>query len=530
MGSRPGAPLKYELYLPDYVARQESLSQLGESKPLSELVDLSIGIHRANHAHLPTDVVSENGVPLIEGINIQPGRGVTRDDVRNRILVSADQLLRVGDICLRTINSAERVLCFVQVCENDLPVAASESVIVLRPKASTTTEQMIVFLAYLGSPLAAEYCRLRSSTLGSNVRLSLSVLSDMPVPVPDEALTIALQNLNEAIRRFSSWTAEAHRSRNSLFDFSSIKEARSRILTLGRISLRRCDAAHLVSDLRYRIRTFFPHPIAFRWRTVETCHPNLEGYQNILECIEVTVCYIAVLAILHARSVEGAEIKAVREIAKKLTSTPHGTSMGDWVNIIREACSSKTLRAVSETTPFFEAANFLRIDGDANETLQRLIDRRNDHAHGRGPKGSEVDEAFVQVRGDLEQFLQSVEFIADYPLRLVESVRRDSIQRVTFYEFRNLMGDHPLVPLEKAETDLAELEAQSLYLLDRNHRLHLVRPFLNVLTCPVCRTKSTFYLDRFDRKKVSCFLKSLEHGHSAEDASVVQAFKHVGLL
>jgi len=529
-GLPPGTPLRYELYEPDFRARQKSVEQVGETKSLSELVDISIGIHRTLYANLITDAALEGGVPLIEGMNILPGGGLAMDDVRHRILIPPDKHLHVCDICIRTINPGRRRLCFALIREDDLPAAASESVILLRPKATTTSEQRDVLVAYLGSPHAAEYCHACSSGLGSNFRLNHSVLADMPVPVPDEAMTIALQSLNEASRQFNSWSDEANRSRNSLFEFASIREARTEILSMGRASRRRVQAALLVNDSRYRVRTMFPHPIAFRWRTVEASHSNLEGYQNAFECIEVTICYIAVLVILHSRLVEGSEIKGVREIAKKLTATPHGTSLGDWVNIIREARDSKSLRAASETTPFFEAANFLRTDTDANAALQRLIDRRNDHSHGRGPKGNEVDEAFVQAKADLEQFLQSSEFLAEYPLRLVEWTRRDSMRKVTFYEFRNMMGDHPLVPLEKAETDLAELESQSLYLVDRNHRLHLVRPFLNMLTCPVCQTRSTFYLDRFDRQNATCLLKSLEHGHTAKDASVVEAFRQVGLL
>lgn len=112
----------------------------------------------------------------------------------------------------------------------------------------------------------------------------------------------------------------------------------------------------------------------------------------------------------------------------------------------------------------------------------------------------------------------------------MESTRVDSLRKVNTYDFRSMVGDHPLVPLEKSETDILELEAQSFYLLDRSLKLHLVRPYLNMLTCPICSRRSTFCLDKFDRKKGTCILKSLEHGHSAPSSSITQAFRQVGLL
>jgi len=44
------------------------------------------------------------------------------------------------------------------------------------------------------------------------------------------------------------------------------------------------------------------------------------------------------------------------------------------------------------------------------------------------------------------------------------------------------MGDHPLVPVLTGETKQNDLE-ESLYLVDRNGTLHLIRPFLNRIEC-----------------------------------------------
>jgi hypothetical protein len=136
----------------------------------------------------------------------------------------------------------------------------------------------------------------------------------------------------------------------------------------------------------------------------------------------------------------------------------------------------------------------------------------------------------LEAKATLELLLQSLEFLADYPLRYIEWTRRDSMRRTTRFGYRNMMGDHPLVHLDEADGDFPDLETGSLYIIDRNSRPHLARPFLVMRTCPVCQTRSTFVIEKYDANKNICTIKSLEHGHSIEDAEIVEAYKFVGFL
>jgi hypothetical protein len=451
--------------------------------------------------------------------------------VRYRVIAPIDSyLLKVGDICLPTIQSVQRPLKAVFVTEADLPAATSDKVVILRPKPSTSEEQLKILYAYLRSSDAVEQLAAHSSRLGGDFRTE-SGLPSMQVPIPDEVLGLALRSLENSIQQFRTWADEAAKVRDSLFTFSSISESRSQILAIGSTTKRRVEAAHSASDLFYRIRTQFPHAVAFRWRTVESSIPDLEGYQSVLECAENLMGYLSGLVILHSRLVEGAEIKAIRQLGEKLAQNPkHGVSMGDWVNIVREGANSRTLRSASVSTPFFEAANLLRGDKEAEQAIQQLSKLRNDHAHGRGPKGETVQTAFQEAKSILEQLFQSLEFLADYPLRYIESTRRDSMRKITRFSYRNMMGDHPLAYLEEAEGDFPNLETGSLYLFDRNSQPHLARPFFVMRTCPVCHTRSTFMIEKYDDKSGTCTIKSLEHGHSVIDSEIATAFKYVGML
>jgi hypothetical protein len=130
----------------------------------------------------------------------------------------------------------------------------------------------------------------------------------------------------------------------------------------------------------------------------------------------------------------------------------------------------------------------------------------------------------------LRILLQSVEFLSEYSLRYIEETRRDAIGGVTHYSYRELMGDHPIVPLQEGETKDKEVETGSLYLVDRNGTLHLMRPLLVRRVCPTCGRWATFHLDSYDAKHDICVLRGMEHTHTIKDQAIAYAFRHVGLL
>ena len=104
------------------------------------------------------------------------------------------------------------------------------------------------------------------------------------------------------------------------------------------------------------------------------------------------MCYIACMALLLPRVMPGFHVKYARQIAERMAGAkPHGTNMGDWISIVREVRGAKAIPAQLETVPFGELA---ALDDETDQSLQRLFNARNDHSHGRGPKGPEVKQRF----------------------------------------------------------------------------------------------------------------------------------------
>ena len=524
--------LTHDLHHPDLTKQRQELITYGNVRPLSDIVDLYRGIHITREIDRLIETDPDNStecVPFIEGRDIRVDGSLAFEDTRYQLLESSpDEQLRVGDIVTRAIIDPRRSHPFsVAVITSDmLPLAASNSVLILRPYHSLTDEEKAFILAYLRSEAFVQFL----SAEVSGINLTIAQLEKAPVPVPDNSMKFAIKSLNQSRNQFRKWQKEAEEAQNSLFSYTSAKDNRLQILSAGRLARQRSEAGSLVEDFRYRIHTQYPHPLAYLWRKVETSRPNQEGYIQVLEAAEITLCYLACMAITLSRAIPDTRIAWLEEISKRLKNRNQGTSMGDWIAVLREARDTKSFRNLPDIAPFYEVLHLLSED-DVDQSVQRLKTNRDDQAHGRGPKGSKmISKSYKECYIDLETLFRACDFLTEYTLRYIESVRFDTIRRVAEYEFRDLLGDHPLVPIDSSESEDIELETGSLYLVDRSDKLHLLRPFLIRRECPVCGSWATFYLDTYQSDRRSINMKSMEHGHIFEDDTQLDAFRYVGIL
>ncbi len=525
-GIRPGSKLLFDMQNPLLQRRMEEMGYFGQVQKLTEVVTIQSGIiFPARNAAGLTEKHSEGAIPLIEGRQILTDGSLSLEGVRYYLVnAPSERQLQANDIVLRALVSPHARLCAAIIRKDMLPLIASSSVLVLRKKPDASVDERFL-QEYLRSDRASEWVHAQ----GISVSLQASLMQEMPVPLPDETLASALEGLRTARTTFEHWKQQAEQAISSVFDFQSARDARLHLLTSGRKLRQRLIAAEQTDDFRYRLRTQFPHPIAYRWRTVEAAKPDLEGYVQALETAEVSACLLACVAVALAQGVDGVQIRWLGEMSKRFAARGQGTNMGDWVAILREVRDAKSLRQTAGLIPFYEVSRFLD-DAEVNDALQRLKERRDDQSHGRGPKGSDIAGEFDLCISDLEILLRSTEFLTEYPLRYIETTRRDSLRHTTEYEYRELMGDHPLVPLQTGQSGDAELEAESLYLADRTGVLHLMRPLLLRQECPDCRSRATFYLDTYDHESDTCSMKSMERGHTVQDQRISSAFRAVGLL
>lgn len=221
-GLSPREKLLFERHNPELVQSQKDMAHLGDVRTLADMVEIQVGLPRARFSDLiiEDEGGSAQGIPVISGENIRSDGGFELEETRCRVTedIPSEYLLKAGDLCLRRIIGNVTRLPVAQVEEHMLPLVASHSVIVLRPRSATTRHEQDFLAAYLASERALEWLM----ALGMrSVQVTPHQLEELPVPVPDEELSLALQDLRESVGQFDSWKKEAQQALSSLFDFGS---------------------------------------------------------------------------------------------------------------------------------------------------------------------------------------------------------------------------------------------------------------------------------------------------------------------
>jgi len=503
----------------------QDLAAYGELKPLGELFEVFRGFQSSEQVNLLINAAhADRGIAVVEESNILPDNSFNYREVRQRALhkETAPYHLQPNDICLRQSLDSDQRLRAVKIAPEMLPLAAHESLFILRPKAEMAVDPDLVTI-YLRSGRVTQFLQAQ----GVAERLYRQSLAEVLIPTADDELKRALGDINAVSATFQGWRTDAGNAVETLFTRRPAEEARGAFVLASRTLRQRERAARQIDDQSYRLRSGLPHPLAYRWRQVETALVDYESYKNLLETAEVITCYLANLALMMARQIH-IELTCVDELAAKLSDPAMhgGTTFGDWLNVLRHFNGSKAVKAAG-TFPLFELARLLD-DDLVNAALQQLSNERNDEAHGRGPKSLQVTGKFHQVRADLTIVLSAIEFLTEYPLRYIVDTRTDSLTGLTSYMYQDLMGDHPLVVSQESETSTPHLEKGSLYLVDRTGNLHLLRPYLTRYQLPDGRW-GTFFLDKIDNREKVCQVKCLEHATVYLAPKLFRAFQYVGL-
>jgi hypothetical protein len=524
----PGSSLSHDLRAPDIRAGKADLEHLGRLRLLEEVGELFTGgVGQIAAPSGQTDLADSDYPLLIDGRCVAPA-GIDVGAVRRRVDVEPERWLQPGDLLMRAIvdPTSER-LVVAEVPPGFPPAAPSSSVLVLRFHAEVAEAQRKVIHAYLRSAFAR---RVVGALGGDGAHIRVSGLVRMLVPLADEDLQLALNDLESARTELQQWAEEADAAMGSLFERGTASQSRARLLLTGRHVRDRVRAASLVDDLGFRVRTMFPHPIAYRWRGLEAANPDREGYKLALETAENLVCYVAVMALTTARRLELPIPYVSDVVAPRLSgSGERGTTYGDWISIFLAVRDAGDFRQSLDRAPFPELFELWR-DDSAKAAFDRLKQRRVEEAHGRGPEAHEVASAFGGATADIAVLLEGADFLADYPLRMIEATKWRELDGRLEYEFRDLRGDHPLVPQGIAIAGTPRLESQSLYFAARDGSLCRVTPFLIRAVCPNCGNPSTFCLDRYRAGDGVPVVRALEHRHTMERPDLLDEFRAAGLL
>jgi hypothetical protein len=516
-------PLRPAFHAPERRERHSELRKVGDPVPLERLADRVRPVRRDLPGEGPT-----RQVRLLEDRAITRDGRIDLEQCRAATGAAPDEsALRPGDVCFRTISSAgdrQRVVCatFPGGVATDVFPTQSVAVLRFRDGIDPTTEEFV--RAYLQSP----HAEMMLGGVIDGTHLSERQLLKLEVPLPDETLRRTLEALRADERQLGIWTAELQEARRYLLRDEDVHRSVLDVQNIGRLARQRVAAADRMGKLDGRIQAFMPYPLALMWRGVATSRPDDAGYLLALQCAEAVSCYLACIAVLFRRAAGTEEVGPVKSLRDSLKRGGHGVSMGDWTAI---AASAATEDAADERTPFVEIRETVDRGSEVLDALSALTQRRNDHAHGRGPRGrSVVAEAFDDAVADLARVYRGIEWLMRYPLRLVEVTVWDSLRRSCALYYRELVGDHHLVSLRDETRPSPEYDAGRLYCVDQFGDLHLIDPMLTLRVCDQCHLPSVFALNTWDRKTDVTTLRALDHNHVVGDAEVSERLRRFGFL
>lgn len=510
----PAAPLGFESHHPDFKKKYERLKDYGGTTQLNDICEVLIGTAPFDSGGYEKSS-AKRGYPVFKASYIDQD-GTIAFDGESRFFPRGSGIkplfLKCGDICCGNIiaGASSSGLRIAQIPEHiaDRRFVAATGMIVLRSRKPLDQEDRTFLMAYLRSRKCADYIRTRTPGL----HIDRTALQQLPVPVPDAEFRRAIAQLLQASDNFKRWQQQVSEDVSSLFQFNSAADARLHVLTTGRAARISSDALDRAREFSHLVRTLFPHPLALRWRAVESARADLSGYLDALQCGEALLCYVASLTVVLAKNV-GVDLPAVAQIRERLFTTGHGTNLGDWINILRQAKANKALHDAGGSSSLYELLHF--VEPDVDGAIQELAKLRNDLSHGRNPAEARLPAFHQQAKEILERLFRAASFLTDYPLIFIEETARDSFAGVTTFRFRRLVGDHPLVPLEESQHISPDIDKGGLYLMDRSGDLVDLRPLLTRQACPECGNWATFHLEKYVKKDAVFEVKAFEHGHTA---------------
>jgi hypothetical protein len=525
-----GYPCSYDFYSEETQKLRQEIGELGERVSLSSVAEVLAGF-RPSHPERDEDH-AETGFQFINATDITQDGRVDLTEVQTQSRPShVLHYLKDGDYCIRQIYKGDRFV--VGVYEDDgRPISFSRNMIVVRPHATLNPAQRQVLLSFLRSPLAHRLNNVKQllPSLVDHYRVTPHILNDFPVPLADKELVSAIEQLSEARTAFTQWIMEIDRGANAILMETTPSGSRRRMLQAGLLARQRHRAAQQVEKLDYRIRTQFPHPLAYVWKELQVAGPDrYQRLRVVTKAAEAHTCFLALIAILISRAC-GQPINYVNEIAKRLSQRKSGTNFGDWFAIIKEVNESRVFRQIKGVVPFVEVTQ-LNAEKSWEPSIKMLMGLRNDDSHGRIAPANVSQTLLSDAESALESIYHATEFLTDYRLLYITETRFDSIRHVNHIQYRDLSGDNVLALLCQDQSTRFDLESNSLYLRDRQGTLHLFRPLLQYLECPECHQMCTFFLDTYDGSSgdVMVGLKSIER-NSVRIEAIAEDYRHIGLL
>ena len=500
-----------EAHHPAAKRAEERIAKYGKVLPLGDLFDVLQGFR-----HSRKEVSEGKGVPVVRGRDITAG-AESRDQLTDYEF-SADPperlKIRAGDLLIQRIGA--NPACTV-ANPGLIGAIASDTIFILRPKAEDADSFLISqFFNSIDGQILLSGCLAGAGA----PTLSVAALRSLLVPILDNTVSRDLQELSQVELALRVKAEKLRSLRLKIFDADSSAALQSRLREIRQHSKSVAASIEQAESFPFQIRNFYPYPLAYPYRLLVGINNPVQLYGQQLRVAENVLAFLTsvALALIDERDRVNCNIDLPRY-------WQGGINPGQWREISQKAVlvldNYKNHRLA-------QSMSALWADTGKKGFFQRmdvLIKLKNDMKHDRGPKTEDDFSDATRSTGEiLVQTMHDIAFLTEHPIRLVQDmdVARGT-RSVVLYTLR-CEGDHPGFAQERVSHPEA-LTKNDLFIEVESDRWAPLFPFIVPRTCPQCKLREIYFVDKWQGKDRPALLKSFEQGHTVENGEVGRAFE-----
>ena len=485
-----------------------TVTDIYKSVPLGDLFTVIMGCRFAH------EIDDAHGIPVIRGRDLalpNPSPEGIQKFVAPKDLPPAC-FAKKDDILVQRIGDTPR--CFL-VPDGWQKCLVGDTLLVLRPKNQGVDVESIYH--FLSSTAARRVFALLPT--GITIRtLTARSLSQSRVPIlpPLVGRTVAESQKTEI--RIRELADQLRRKREEVFDAVSEDQLRRGIaaLQVSQVVVER--GLSQVDDLDYRLRNFYPLPLAYPYRLVDAEHEPIRIVKQVYQNAEGLLAFLASLMLALVDRFTG-------ENRKRLLRAwgGKGATFNNWLSV-----ADCTGRLVGRDRGLIHAS-LHGLLGDRMqptafaEAITWLVDRRDDFHDRDWPVGDETDRLIAQLKERMARCFAEIGFLLQAEFLLVLDFDADRDSDALNAKCLVYAGDHP--GCRRTERLIrARLKKQDLYLaLDADTWVSLY-PYISVHYCHHCKARETYYVDKWNRGEPAA-LKSFERWHGEESPEISLALE-----
>ena len=494
-------------YHPDIHRIMERLVALGPVSHLEEICNIFPGIAQTSTV---ATLSNESLTKLLEPSSIGPnGIDLTKARYVRSVVFPEHMHLRQGDVLLKAMPTLSASAAVFDSLESAIP---SKSLYVLRLKDSSFSATGLA--VFLNSTLGQ---RLISSRVTGNIiqRISVRAVRSLPIPRFRDGVLEDLQALQRIESAIRAKADELESKRRAAFESEDREQFEKRVAEVKRLGTLMTSGLLSTDQLSYQVRNFFPFPLAYSYRLLDSIVNASDLYREQMRAAENILAFLGALcmSLLQREDRTASTIDAAKWWGQ-------GVSPGHWREMIG-ACS-KLFGSYVDSPLHSEIASLKVMEEKRGfgKLMHALIRAKNDFKHDRGPSpGNEMEQAVMDVGTLLSDVMSDLKFLTQYPLRLVRDM--DYREDTGEMELKCLryMGDHPGF-LQESIARARPVPKGKLFVEVEPNVRYETSPFITVLNCATCRQPETYFIDTWDRSAGKARLRSFERGHTVESREI----------